>query len=76
MTRQPIETAPKDGTRVLLFLPDYREGYQTQIGHYSVSEHLSNGKLTYRSEQWWCDGGVMGNAPEPSHWMPLPDMSK
>jgi hypothetical protein len=72
MEWQPIETAPKDGTEVLLFYPRYRQGIF--IGHFDVSVHMSHGKETYRSEKWWNGGygGMFGKEPEPTHWMPLP----
>ena len=53
---QPIETAPKDGTDVLL----YRE-YSTDVGSYSYQEG--------RNTVWAC-GSFMLHGP--THWMPLP----
>jgi hypothetical protein len=56
---QPIETAPKDGTPVLGFLP---QAYQGKGGYEVVLFDPSDGK-------WWigCAFWV-----QPSHWMPLP----
>lgn len=62
---QPIETAPKDGTSVLLWFPS-RQGY---VGRQDcVPCHWS---------EW--GGGVWENATSghmqsdtPTHWMPLP----
>lgn len=55
---QPISTAPKDGTEVLLFGPKYDGGtYQDVCGFYH--------------RRWpvvWMEG-----FGEPSHWMPLPE---
>jgi hypothetical protein len=35
---QPIETAPKDGTAVLVFVPDFSEGYRTQVAHTEIAQ--------------------------------------
>jgi hypothetical protein len=75
MNWQPIETAPKDGTRVLLALSDRDEdergkdfyGSGVVIGFWD--EHYQNGEgwLIDREEQFagWCD---------PTDWQPVPDM--
>lgn len=66
---EPIETAPKDGTHVLI--------YQTDVlapNHYvaAYDDEWGNG------EGWWvvCDGKVPDlplRGPQPTHWMRLPD---
>ncbi len=57
---QPIETAPRDGTVVLLFQP------HSQVGYMFV------GVLNNRGE--WVDN-IMGedHRPTPTHWQPLPE---
>lgn len=67
---QPIDTAPKDGTDVLLFLPTYKR--QVWLGHYSVRETFSHGKLEYRHEEWSLSLAYCTDKPEPTHWMPVP----
>ena len=65
---QPIETAPKDGTKVDMWRVHYR----------TPDVFWSNG------EDWWCvDGKFMqsdpvplGTSPEPTHWQPLPEPPK
>ncbi len=57
---EPIDTAPKDGTRVILFYP--AQGGFSDMGRWNVPSshylpHWNNGRL---------------NIHEPSHWMPLP----
>lgn len=73
MNWQPIDTAPKDGTDILLFYPSFVRG--VQLGHYDVYETLRHGKSTYRSEGWNI-GSMISlpgmEKPEPTHWMPLP----
>lgn len=56
---QPIETAPKDGTRVLLHTPDTHR-YSPVLGSWSDFEE--------RWEEW---GDYYPCYP--THWMPLPE---
>lgn len=59
---QPIETAPKDGTDVLICY-EAASGQRVTIARFKV--HGFNGLV----KQWWqCDIGTV----EPTHWMPLP----
>lgn len=72
MEWQPIETAPKDGTRVLLsnafgawmaeYRPVYQSGYRPPDPWFSVMlnhDHLPKA----------------GRYGKPTHWMPLPPTS-
>jgi hypothetical protein len=71
---EPIETAPKNGTNVLLAFPEWREAV---ISYYVVDERYRNGTLEYRSEGWrgsWCDTPGFRHDPGPTHWMPLPPL--
>ena len=61
---QPIETAPKDGTRVWLW-----NGYRRAIGWYSHYEDSSSG--WHRQALIGEPLGLRDIAPE-THWMPLP----
>lgn len=65
MTWQPIETAPKDGTGILL----YRryEGkflHLVDVGEWQ-KENEGGPRWAWRYSTW-----------EPTHWMPLPDPPK
>lgn len=53
---QPIETAPRDGTRVLVW--DGKHG-----GHYVAR---------YDEDDLWEWGNDLCGSLEPTHWMPLP----
>lgn len=59
---QPIETAPKDGTRVLLHSPDTHL-YTPVLGTWVETKE--------RWEEW---GGYY--PCNPTHWMPLPEPPK
>jgi hypothetical protein len=73
---QPISTAPKDGTEMILSngvavqqgwwidSPGGTTEYRDVDGNY-VGQHDDDGYLG-----WWDVGG--GMLPEPTHWQPLP----
>lgn len=71
MTWQTIDTAPKDGTQVLLYLPGRSPGHRVITGFYFRSERFLNGKSTHL-EEGWSAGHLRPPKPEPSHWMPIP----
>ena len=54
-----IETAPKDGTHVLVYVPPLRQA--------GTAKYLRAFNTT--GVQWWSVGS---GACLPSHWMPLP----
>ena len=61
---QPIETAPMDGTEVILFYPHLRdEGFVTAGYWDRGSEHY---------EAHWYSDLVNGGASPPTRWQPLP----
>jgi hypothetical protein len=61
MNWQKIETAPKDGTGVILAI---RRGFGSKILGVTMGSYGINGR-----EQWT----TAGNCPlSPTHWMPLP----
>ncbi len=63
MEWQPIETAPKDGTHVLL----YRSGEYASLheGYWKLS-HFGG------SHAWGGAGWTFAGFDQPTHWMPLP----
>jgi hypothetical protein len=64
---QPIETAPKDGTRVILWAPDY-------------CDYAVGGEWCDRVGAWDAECGMMDDGPAmfedecdgPTHWRPFP----
>jgi hypothetical protein len=67
MDWQPIETAPKDGTAVLVF----GERYSTPNGTpgIAVARWYEDG---FPPQTWWGTAGNSLVVQCPSHWMPLP----
>lgn len=67
MNWQPIETAPKDGTEILI-VGVYPDG---------MAGNVEAGFFDHDSGYWagtYYDGyGYTYNNPEPTHWMPLPE---
>ncbi len=63
---RPIETAPKDGTRILA---TWDETWRNDRPHIEVCEAGEEGGWFY---------GYYGDAPAipPTHWMPLPEPPK
>lgn len=63
MSWQPIETAPKDGTDVLLWVVDGARGWASlEVGFYEHDEWFAP---DYRPIELY--------AYRATHWMPLPD---
>ncbi|MFD2678025.1 hypothetical protein [Camelimonas lactis] len=59
-SRRPIETAPKDGTRLLLIWKPFSW----------VSEHVELGK--WKGDLGWCNTYGHPFSSPPAFWMPLP----
>tara|TARA_Y100000310_G_scaffold345377_1_gene464284 strand:- start:4079 stop:4309 length:231 start_codon:yes stop_codon:yes gene_type:complete len=59
MAWQSIETAPKDGTMVLVWWPCW-------------SDHAVVAAYSPKVGSWWAHEQLADENPEPTHWMPLP----
>jgi Protein of unknown function (DUF551) len=67
---QPIETAPKDGTQVLGWLPESEEHSATmEIVFYGKHNHVPLYGWLYRGDRI---GREEVEGCQPTHWMPLP----
>ena len=72
MTWQPIETAPKDGTQVILFLPQYP--HHAWLGYFIDAEDFKYGKSVRRRQEWVAVGPMISLPnPQPTHWMEMPN---
>lgn len=60
---RPIETSPKDGTEVLVYVPDF--------GRVTTAWYCEDTCLWPDGEAF-TEGGEPCNVGRPSHWMPLP----
>jgi len=60
---QSIETAPKDGTQIIIAVMDKDQDYEP--GWAFWSERFSN---------WMIPMTTRGYAFYPTHWMPMPDL--
>lgn len=75
MTWQPIETAPKDGTRILLAGP---EGpfKQPVVGRWDEDKYAAKPKPYWNNDR----AGIFGireiRTNQPTHWMPIHQMPK
>lgn len=75
MTWQPIDTAPKDGTDVLLWRPGFGalDGWIV-IGSYREDENLSEwGKLWLENDYNEFSTGYASTPIKATHWQPLPE---
>jgi hypothetical protein len=73
MDWQPIETAPKDGTAILVACPEAENIF---IGAWRTWESAAlRGEVT----AWWSNGAKNSYQPDqlilaPKYWMPIPDL--
>lgn len=66
----PIETAPKDGTMILVcaYSPDHPQYYSPRSGCWATYHPNAKGKAFWRTDR------ICGDKMNPTHWMPLPDV--
>jgi hypothetical protein len=60
-TWQPIETAPKDGTKVLIGAFYASGAWNVEVGYYDM----------HRAKNPWRP--FVGQSTQPTHWMPVPN---
>lgn len=72
---QPMETAPKDGTRILIGWFEGKRFRQRAAWWYPSFDQLDDGSWVGA----WVDGDIVSSGTtsdyrryEPTHWMPLP----
>jgi hypothetical protein len=69
----PIETAPLDGSEVLLMV-ERRAGipHRALIGHYMAGGHCIEDHPPIDAGWYFWNGSMFDRASKPTHWMPLP----
>jgi hypothetical protein len=73
MEWQPIETAPKDGTRVLLHRPSAAASWaQLVIGSFCLDQHAKRPRPYWKHDKERLEGVRQTRGEQPTHWMPLP----
>jgi hypothetical protein len=73
MKWQPIETAPKDGTRVILFRPTARSWAQIITGKFNLDIYASKMRPYWDTDIAILEGKSATRSNAPTHWMPLPE---
>jgi hypothetical protein len=74
---QPIETAPRDGTLLLVWgkvwAGEISRVLENRHGDFGLASY-SDGKSDFAGRDWWdCAGGdAYATWCCPTHWMPLP----
>jgi hypothetical protein len=69
---QPIETAPKDGTVMILL--EHRREYSSSTIDFGCFEFIENSDWDGAAVYGWMSNE--GKIEEPTHWMPLPTEPK
>ena len=72
---QPIDTAPRDGTWVLLAGGECRDeegDNDRRVVSGQWTDDLNGRKRDWHWQFAWYDGGYFGQYDAPTHWMPLP----
>ncbi len=74
MEWQPIETAPRDGSKVILGHPEHKAVIGVWHQGYSWESLFPDGNPVF----YWAKDheDTSGFDFEPTHWMPLPDPPK
>jgi len=73
LTWQPMKTAPRDGTEVLLRV-ECRAGMSDcmLVGHYMQGGHCIDDHPPISQGWYFWNGCCFDMASKPTHWMPLP----
>ena len=72
-TWRPIDTAPRDGSEVLLRVK-VRAGISGKclVGHYMKGGHCIEGHPPISAGWYFWNGSFFDSAAGPTHWLPLP----
>ena len=72
MNWKPIETAPKDGTDILLCRMHEGRCVTMQIGAWTVARPQADGFVAGRGQPFWIAYDSVHLVATPTHWMQLP----
>jgi hypothetical protein len=70
---QTIETAPKDGTKILLFYQDQR---RVVCGRWDLDRYSKKPRPHWTSDLERLYGRLFHRETSPTHWQPLPEPPK
>lgn len=70
MDWQPIETAPKDGTAVIVYGGNDEANGKLQVGQGFWDSYVC--MVSGTMMRWCWENGAVPCDPQPTHWMPLP----
>jgi hypothetical protein len=67
----PIETAPKDGTKIFAYCePRHESGRSMEFKYFGVVWWRGE---KFSESRWQWRHALNDSAAEPTHWMPLPE---
>jgi hypothetical protein len=74
---QPIDTAPKDGTRIILWLP-VEDVAISGFWEWVEPERIDGHQLYSGFYDWFVDNDyvIFDSEYRPTHWMPMPKVTK
>jgi len=73
---QPIESAPKDGTEILLYRPSDCDWARVVVGLWEDDRYAVKPKPYWRHGKQHFTGIREARVYQPTHWMPLPGAPK
>lgn len=73
---KPIETAPKDGARILLYFPVFGNSACKEFGYWEIQKHHKNPKPYWTGDRERIFGVLWYRNQQPTHWMILEDPTK
>lgn len=72
MEWKTIDSAPRDGSRILLYRPTARYGFNVVFGTYDDNRFAKKPR-PYWKHDWENIGGVAESREnQPTHWAPIP----
>ena len=73
---QNIETAPKDGTVILLYRESFLDWARIVTGEWDTDKYASKPKPRWTHHRENLTGAIEGRRYQPTKWQPLPEPPK